>query len=85
MDSNELLPFKRGSLKLAERSESLIVPFALRGTDEMYEGNHYNPRPGKLYLTFGQPIDLKIMPAEEIKQIHEYVEGKVTDLFARTF
>lgn len=85
MDSNELLPFKRGSLKLAERSESLIVPFALRGTDEMYEGNHYNPRPGKLYLTFGQPIDLKIMPAEEIKQIHEYVEGKVTDLFAQTF
>ena len=83
--SNELLPFKRGSLKLAERSESLIVPFALRGTDEMFEANHYNPRPGKLYLRFGQPIDMKNLSAEEVKQIHEYVEGKVRDLFAETF
>ncbi len=85
MNSNELLPFKKGSLKLAEKSDSLILPFALRGTDEMFEANGYRIKSGKLYLYCGEAIDIKALPAEEAKQLHEYVESKVKKLFAETF
>lgn len=85
MDNNELLPFKKGSLKLAEKSDSLIIPFALRGTDEMFEKNNYNVKPGNLYLYFGEPVDLKALTPEETKISNEYMMEKVKTLFDSSF
>lgn len=84
-DNNDLLPFKKGSLKLAEKSDSPIVPFALRGTDEIYEQNNYQVKSGQLFLTFGAPIYLSDMSAEEKKDSHAYVRSVVADLFQSTF
>lgn len=84
MENQELLPFKKGSLKLAEKSDSLIVPFALRGTDEMFEQNNYQVKPGNLYLSFGESIDLKALTAEEMKANNEYVQNRVKILFDET-
>ncbi|RRD94403.1 1-acyl-sn-glycerol-3-phosphate acyltransferase [Clostridiales bacterium COT073_COT-073] len=83
--SDELLPFKKGSLKLAEKSDSLIVPFALRGTDTMYEQNNNQVKVGPLWLSFGQPIDLKTLSAEELKTSNIYVQIKVKELYDATF
>lgn len=84
MGSNDLLPFKKGSLKLAERSKSLIVPFALRGTDEMFEQNNYQVKPGKLWLSYGEPINLELLSDEDMKNNNNYVQTKVKTLFDNT-
>ena len=83
--SDDLLPFKKGSLKLVEKSDSLIVPFALRGTDVMYEQNNNQVKPGPLWISYGQPIDLKTLTAEEAKTSNEYVQKKVKELYDATF
>lgn len=85
MDSDELMPFKKGSLKLAEKSDSLIIPFALRGTDTMYELNNNQVKVGPLWISFGEPIDLKTLTAEELKTSNEYVRAKVKALYDATF
>lgn len=79
--SHDLLAFKKGSLKLAEKSNSLIIPFALRGTDEMYEQNNYQVKKGRLWLHFGPAINLNSLTAQELKTSNEYVKAIVKDLY----
>lgn len=84
MDKETLMPFKKGSLKLAEKSNSLIIPFGLRGTDEMFELNNYQVKPGPLSLYFGEPVDLTALSEEDKKNSNEYIQNKVLELYQRS-
>ncbi len=56
--SEEFLPFKQGSLKLASKSGAVIVPIAIRGTVDVFENNGLNLKPATVYFSVGEPIDL---------------------------
>jgi 1-acyl-sn-glycerol-3-phosphate acyltransferase len=62
-----LLPFHPGSLKLATRSNSVIVPVALSGTWEIFEKS-YRVTPGRVNITFCEPINTAGLSAEDRKQ-----------------
>jgi 1-acyl-sn-glycerol-3-phosphate acyltransferase len=62
-----LLPFHPGSLKLATRSDSVIVPVALSGTWEIFEKN-YRVNPGRVHVTFCEPINTAGLSADDRKQ-----------------
>lgn len=54
--SDEMLPFKPGSLKVAERTGCPIIPVAITGTDDMYEKHTPWVRSAKIRIRFGTPI-----------------------------
>lgn len=52
-----LLPFKTGAFKIAARAGVEIVPVAIRGAHERLPKGSLAPRPGKVDVIIGRPID----------------------------
>lgn len=79
--SDELLPFKQGSLKLAEKANVPIIPVAIKGTDELFGNNGLKIVPSKVWLTFGEPIDLNTFSAQDKKKSAEYVQSVIQQMY----
>ncbi|WP_077609895.1 lysophospholipid acyltransferase family protein [Clostridium sp. Marseille-P2415] len=89
----DLLPFKEGSLKIAEKSGCPVIPVAITGTAEVFEQHFPFIRPSHVTIEFGKPFipkelepELKKFPgAYAEKQIKAMLEaelmtqGKLTD------
>jgi 1-acyl-sn-glycerol-3-phosphate acyltransferase len=79
--TKEMLPFKKGSFKLATKSGVPIIPFAIKGTDDVFENNGFNLKPKTIYFTMGEPILLS-----EIEDIDKdnhtlYVRGIIEKMY----
>ncbi len=84
MQSTEPLPFKQGSLKLADKANVPIVPFGLKGTDDVFENNKYlNIKSSIITLNFGKPILLNELPDDIRKKSGVYVRDLVISLLDR--
>lgn len=57
--SDETLPFKEGSLKLAEKSGCAIIPFCQNNTEAVFEKQFPKLRPVHTILEFGKPVYIK--------------------------
>lgn len=68
------LPFKQGSLKLAEKSGALVVPVTIKGTDNVFENNGLNLKPETIYVTFHPPIDLASWSMEDRKKSAQLIQ-----------
>lgn len=68
-DITELLPFKEGSFKIAEKSGCPIVPIAMSGTDEIFERQFPRIKSTHVILQYGTPIDPTAMDREEKKHL----------------
>lgn len=77
---DEMLPFKAGSMKLALKSGVKVVPFAIKGTGEMFEDNNYRFKKQDIYISFGEPIDLSLLDREAQKNSAVLVQGKVQEM-----
>lgn len=56
--SGELLPFTPGFVKVAIQSRAPVVPAAIIGSWEVWPKSKTLPRPGRISIAYGQPIDL---------------------------
>ncbi len=65
--SYELREFRRGVAVLAVRSGCPVVPFGLRGTEELCPGDAAFVRGGPLALSFGSPLWLSEVSAEPVR------------------
>ena len=76
----DMLPFKEGSFKLAEKSGCPIVPVALRNTANCLEKQF--PRIRKTYVTveFGEPIYMNELEKEDKKFIGAYTRNRIIDM-----
>lgn len=63
----DLMPFKEGSLKIAEKSGCPVIPVALTGTAEVFENHLPKIKPSHVTIRFGAPIMLKELPPEQKK------------------
>lgn len=74
---NGMMPFKEGSLKLAEKSGCPIVPVAISNAGEILE-NHL-PRVKKCHviLQYGEPIYIKNLEKEQKKFLGAYTRKKI--------
>lgn len=74
----EMLPFKEGSLKMAEKSGSLVVPVAIIGTDDLMENlGKFRMAKGAVKVIFGEPVNVKEIPEEYKKRSAQYIQTKV--------
>ena len=76
----ELLPFKEGSFKLAEKSGCKIIPVAMINTRKIFEEQFPFIKSTKVYVRFGEPILLSALSEEDRKHIGKYTEEKVLSM-----
>lgn len=69
-----LLPFKDGSLKIAQRTGCKIIPMAIIGTDEIFENHLPWIHKQKVTITYGTPILLGELSPEDRKHPGAYCQ-----------
>jgi len=67
--SNRMAPFKSGSLKLAVRSKSLIIPVTINGSYQLREERKGIITPAKIQVTIHPPIDSAALGGEDTKEL----------------
>ena len=68
----ELLRFRTGTVKIAQKAEVMIVPFGIR--------NKYKVFRRSVVLEFGKPIDIRNM---ELEEANEYLRNEVLKLLRK--
>jgi len=73
--------FKGGSLKMAQRAKAPIVPVAITGSRNIFEGNSgLKIKPGTVRITFGKPFRITDLSKEEKKFAAEYTRDLIIDM-----
>lgn len=74
----ELLPFKDGAYKIAQKAGCPIVPVAICGTDLVMEANKHHLIHGhKVVIEFLEPIDITGMKPKERKALLETIPDMI--------
>lgn len=67
-----LLRFKLGAVRIAQASNSKIVPFAIKGEYKLFRK--------KLLIEFGKPVDVSEM---ELEEANDYIRDEVLNLLRK--
>lgn len=79
--TNELLPFKEGSTKMAEKAKCKIIPVAISGTADLFENNHaLKVTPAKVFVSFGKAVDPTDLPKEEKRHLGVYLQKQIQEM-----
>ena len=81
-DITELLPFKEGSLKIAEKSGCPVVPVAIKGTAEVFEKHIPLICPSHVVIEFGEPFIVKELDPENRKFVGAYTREKIAGMLS---
>lgn len=82
-DILDLLPFKEGSLKIAEKSGCPIVPVAINRTAEIFEKQFPRIKPSHVTIEFGEPILLKELDPDKRKFSGAYTRDIIIGMLER--
>lgn len=74
-----MLPFKEGSMKVAEKSGCPIIPVAISNTAAMFEDHFPKISPETVVFTFGKPIYTKDLTGEDKKHVGQYVQNIIKE------
>ena len=75
--SSEMAEFKKGTLKMAQKTGVPIVPITLDGTYKAYEHNGYKIKNADVKVIIHDPVFINELSKEEKDNIHSIVEGMV--------
>lgn len=79
-DYLDLMPFKEGSLKIAEKSGCPVVPVAITGTAEAYENHFPRIRSSQVTIEFGMPFIIKGLEPEKKKFAGAHTRQLIIDM-----
>ncbi|MDO4344367.1 MAG: lysophospholipid acyltransferase family protein [Eubacteriales bacterium] len=74
---DKLLPFKEGSLKMAEKTGCPIIPIAITNSGDIYEDHRPKIKPAQVILEYGEPIYPGKLSKEEKKFLGSYTQNKI--------
>ena len=83
VDELDMLPFKEGSLKIAEKTGCKIVPMAMTGSADIFEKHIPFIRRSHVILEYGAPIDISQLSKEDKKKLGSYCQAKITRMLER--
>jgi 1-acyl-sn-glycerol-3-phosphate acyltransferase len=78
---HEMLPFKEGSLKMADKADCPVVPVAIIDSDQMLEirpGFHI--KSGSPKVIYGKPFYIKDLDKDNRKHAGAYVQEIIRDM-----
>lgn len=73
--ATETLEFHSGSFKIASKAGCPVVPVAFYGTREMLEDHMPKLRPGRVVMSFGEPVIIEELDEEIRRNIGEHFRG----------
>lgn len=76
----EMLPFKEGTFKIAERTNCPIVPIAITHSDELFELHMPFVRPANITIRFGEPIYPEGMERAEKKHLGAMTQAVIAQM-----
>ena len=76
----DMLPFKEGSLKIAEKTGCKVIPMAITHSADIFEKHMPYIKKTHVYLTYGNPIDPTALSKEEKKKLGSYCQQAVLSL-----
>ena len=82
-DILELLPFKEGSLKIAEKSGCPVVPVAMFGTADVFEKHIPFIRPAHVIVEYGKPFYIKELEPENRKKAGTYTRDVIIGMLEK--
>ncbi len=77
---DELLPFKEGSMKMAEKTGCPIIPMAITNSAEILEDHMPFIHSCHVILEYGEPILVSELSKEEKKFLGAYTQQKVQEM-----
>lgn len=78
--NDKMLPFKEGSLKMAEKTGCAIIPMAITNSADIYEDHFPKIKPAKVILEYGKPIYPKELSKEERKFLGAYTQNRIEEM-----
>lgn len=81
--TDEMLPFKEGSLKIAEKSGCAIVPMAITNSAEIFENHAPKIKKCHVILEYGKPFYVKDLEKEQQKFVGAYTQGLVAEMLKK--
>lgn len=82
-DELDMLPFKEGSLKIAEKTGCKIVPMAMTGSADIFEKHVPFIRKANVILEYGAPIDVAALSKEDKKKLGSYCQAEITRMLEK--
>ncbi|MDF2942960.1 MAG: hypothetical protein K0S01_1818 [Herbinix sp.] len=79
----EMLPFKEGSFKMAEKTGCAIIPVALSNTDDAFENHSPWIHSTHVVIEFGKPIYPKELSKEQVKFLGSYVQEIIREMLEK--
>lgn len=74
-----MLPFKKGSLKIAEKSGCAIIPMSLNNTNSIFEAHIPKIKKAHVIIEYGKPIYPKTLDKDTRKHLEEYVQDIIQE------
>lgn len=78
--TDEMLPFKKASFKIAEKANCKIIPVAISNSAEVFEKQFPRVKSGTIIVEYGEAIDLPNMDREERKNIAEIAQKSIQEM-----
>ena len=75
-----MLEFKEGSMKMAEKAGSLIIPVAMNNSSACFEDQFPRIKKAHVVVEYGEPIDMTKMSKEEVKHIGSYTRDVIQEM-----
>lgn len=79
----EMLPFRKGSFKIATKAGCPIVPIALSKTSAIFEDHFPMIRPANVILEYGKPIYPNELTREEKQNLEQYTQNIVLEMLRK--
>lgn len=79
----EMLPFKEGSFKMAEKTGCAIIPVAISNTDEIFEKHIPWIHPSHVVIEYGKPIYPKDLSKEQLKFLGSHVQEIIREMLQK--
>ncbi len=79
-----LLTFRRGTMKVGQRSGLPIVPFSIEGSLAVYSRDRFAANPGPVKLTFAAPIPADEVATMSTAELHDRVKETIARQLCQT-
>lgn len=79
----EMLPFKEGSFKIAEKTGCAIIPVAISNTDAAFERQAPWIHSAHVVIEYGKPIYPKELEKEQLKHLGSHVQGIIREMLIK--
>lgn len=80
---DKMLPFKEGSLKMADKTGCPIIPMALTNTRDIFENHFPKIKKTHVILEYGEPIYPKELSKEDKKFLGAYTQKKIQEMYEK--